>query len=79
MLRKLRNNPPNSGAGNADKRRRNVKNAYAALEGAQIRGKRVLLIDDIVTTGATLCECASVLKRAGASAVLGATLARRRD
>ena len=79
MLRKLRNNPPNSGAGNADKRRRNVKNAYAAREGAQIRGRRVLLIDDIVTTGATLCECASVLKSAGASAVLGATLARRRD
>ncbi len=79
MLRKIRNNPPNSGTGKAEQRRRNVKNAYAVLDGAEIRGKRILLIDDIVTTGSTLCECAKVLKSAGASSVLGATLARRRE
>jgi ComF family protein len=78
-LRKLRNNPPNSSTGSAEKRRHNVKNVYAALEGTEIAGKRLLLIDDIVTTGATLCECARVLRSAGAIAVLGASLARRKD
>ncbi len=79
MLRKLRNNPPNSGTGSAEKRRQNVKNVYAPLKGAEISGKHILLIDDIVTTGATLCECAKVLKAAGASAVTGASLARRKN
>ena len=79
MLRKLRNNPPNSGTGNAEKRRRNVKNVYGALDGAEIGAKRILLIDDIVTTGATLGECARVLRSAGAAGVIGASLARRKD
>ena len=43
------------------------------------RGRRVLLIDDIVTTGETLKECARVLKGAGAADVLALTLARTRE
>lgn len=41
-----------------------------------LRGKRVLLIDDICTTGATLEACARLLKKAGAQSIIGATLAR---
>ncbi len=78
-LRKRRDNPAQSGTGNAEKRRKNVKGVYEALPEAEIAGRRILLVDDIVTTGATLSECASVLKAAGAAAVLGATLARRKD
>lgn len=79
MLRKIRNNPAQSGTGNAEKRKQNVKNVYAALPDAPIRGKRVLLVDDIVTTGATLGACAEVLRKSGADSVCAATLARRKD
>jgi competence protein ComFC len=52
----------------AEERRKNVSQAFA-LNSDDIRGKKVLLIDDVLTTGATLRECAYVLKEHGASAV----------
>ncbi len=78
-LRKIRNNPRQSASGNAEKRRRNVKGVYAPLPEADIRGMQLLLIDDIVTTGATLSEAASVLRKAGAAGVTALTLARRKE
>lgn len=59
-------------------RRRSVAGAFEIRDSskAQIRGKRVLLIDDVLTTGATVDACAGVLRRAGASGVDVATLAR---
>ncbi|MBW7573443.1 ComF family protein [Caproiciproducens faecalis] len=56
-------------------RRRNVRGVYRINEGEQAAGKRILLIDDIVTTGATLGECASVLLDAGAKKVICAAAA----
>jgi ComF family protein len=50
-------------------RRANVKGAFAVKDGAVVSGKRVLLIDDVITTSGTVSECAAVLKRAGATAV----------
>ncbi|MCP4329171.1 MAG: ComF family protein [Alphaproteobacteria bacterium] len=61
---------------NASARRRNVKGAFAMRPGNQIDGKRVLLVDDVYTTGATVAECARVLVRAAAKAVDVLTLAR---
>ena len=78
-LRKIRNNPRQSATGNAEKRRRNVRGVYAALPEADVHGKTLLLVDDIVTTGATLSEAASVLQKAGAASVIGLTLARRKE
>lgn len=78
LLRKVRNNPAQSGIKNADARRKNVKGAYRALSPEKIRDKRILLIDDIVTSGSTLSECASVLRAAGAKEVLAATVASAR-
>lgn len=49
-------------------RRRNIRGAFAADE-KQVRGKSVLLVDDVLTTGATLEECARTLRQAGAAAV----------
>ncbi len=78
VLKKIRNNPPQSRTGAADKRRSNVSGVYAAYHPECFAGKRVLLLDDIVTTGATLSECARTLGLAGAEKVLCACVARSR-
>jgi len=57
-------------------RRANVLGAYAPLTGTDLTGKTVLLCDDVVTTGATLSECARILRTAGAKEVYAVTLAR---
>ena len=46
-------------------RAENVENAFELIDGKEIRGKHLLLIDDIVTTGATICACGKTLKQAG--------------
>lgn len=56
-----------------DERRRNVRGAFAVRE--SVRGLRLVLVDDVVTTGSTLAECAAVLRAAGAAEVLGVALA----
>jgi len=57
-------------------RERNVRGAFAVKPGRSFAGKRVVVIDDVMTTGATVDECARVLKRAGAASVGVLTLAR---
>jgi ComF family protein len=57
-------------------RERNVRGAFAIRPGRSFVGKRVVIIDDVLTTGATVEECARVLKRAGAASVSVLTLAR---
>ena len=71
--------PTLSGTGDAAKRRANIAGAYRMKTGADVTGKRILLMDDIVTTGATLSECARVLGKAGAEQVVCATVARSAD
>ena len=57
-------------------RMENLHNAFRLRKNADVRGLQVLLIDDVLTTGSTLSECARVLKRAGATSVYAATAAR---
>jgi competence protein ComFC len=57
-------------------RMENLHNAFRLRRNADVRGLRVLLIDDVLTTGSTLSECARVLKRAGANSVHAVTAAR---
>jgi competence protein ComFC len=57
-------------------RMENLHNAFRLRKKANVRGLHVLLIDDVLTTGSTLSECARVLKHAGASSVYAATAAR---
>lgn len=68
-LQKLRNNRPQSGISGMAKRRANVLGVYRIVDAEAVRGKRVLLLDDIITTGATAGECARVLLTAGAKEV----------
>ena len=65
--------------GSAEKRRANIAGAYKAADPELVEGRRILLIDDIVTTGSTLSECAKTLLAAGAKEVLCAAVARTRD
>ena len=53
-----------------------VRGAYGMREGSQVDKMRVLLVDDVFTTGATLDACARVLRKAGASRIVGVTVAR---
>jgi ComF family protein len=57
-------------------RARNVRGAFALRRGCSVKGKRVVIVDDVLTTGATVEECARVLRRAGAAFVGVLTLAR---
>lgn len=74
-LRKIRNTKPQSTAGDAAHRRANILGAYEVIDPNFVKGKRVLLLDDIVTTGATASEAARMLLTAGAKEVKLATLA----
>lgn len=58
-------------------RKTNLVGAYAL--NADVKGKRVLIVDDVKTTGSTLNECAKVLKRGGATYVTGITVASRKE
>jgi hypothetical protein len=53
-----------------------VRGAYEIRDGARVDNLRVLLVDDVFTTGATLDACAGALKKAGAKSVMGITVAR---
>ena len=75
LLRKIRNTKPQSTMGSAAHRRANILGAYEVMDPALVRGKRILLLDDIITTGATASECARTLLTAGAKEVKLATLA----
>jgi ComF family protein len=57
-------------------RRENLRGAFAVSKPEEIRGREVLLVDDVFTTGTTVSECARVLRRAGATKVYVATVAR---
>ncbi len=61
---------------NPKQRRLSLKGAFCVADGEAVRGREVLLVDDIMTTGATARECARVLKRAGAAKVWVVTAAR---
>ena len=56
----------------------NVLGAYQLLAGLELANRRVLLIDDVATTGATLSQCAACLRKAGAQSVAALTFARAR-
>lgn len=75
VFTKVRNTPPQSGFSDASQRRANVMNVFRIKDRDLVRGKRILVLDDIITTGATISECAKTLLTSGAKEVYCAALA----
>ena len=78
VLKKIRHNRPQSGINGFAQRRANVLGAYRVTDPETIKGKRILLLDDVITTGATVGECARVLLTGGGAEVHCAVLAAAR-
>lgn len=77
-LRRTRYTLPQAGLGKKE-RRKNVRKAFDLKTPGCVSGKKVLLVDDVATTGNTLNECAGVLIKAGAAQVLCTVVARTPD
>lgn len=78
-LKKIRHNTAQSTIKDSKQRAANVIGAYRVIDAEEVKGKYILLVDDVVTTGSTVSECARILKKSGAKAVYCVTLARRED
>ena len=79
LLKKVRHNQPQSRIKDDAARRANVLGAYRVTNPDSVAGKRILLLDDVITTGATAGECARMLWLAGAKSVNCAAVARRHE
>jgi len=74
-LRRVRYTKPQTGL-DSHERRKNVRRAFEVVDPKRVKGRTIVLVDDVATTGSTLNECARVLKRAGAGEVHALVLAR---
>ena len=74
-MRRVRDAPPQVSMKSAEERLRNIRGAFECV--GDVEGKRILLVDDVVTTGSTMSACATPLKAAGAASVWGLALARQ--
>ena len=74
-LRRIKYTQPQTGL-KSDERRKNVRGAFEVVDRKVVKGRSVLLVDDVTTTGSTLNECARTLKRAGVRDVFCLTVAR---
>ena len=80
LLTKVRHNRPQSGIHGDAERRANVLGVYRVTDPGRLNGKKILLLDDIITTGATVSECARMLLTAGAKEIhCGAVAVARRQ
>lgn len=77
-LKKVKHNPKQSTLADAARRRANVLGVYRAVQREQWIGKRVLIVDDVLTTGSTLSECGKVLRMAGSGDLVCAVIAAAR-
>ena len=74
ILKKTKNTSPQYTKKNKNKRIENVKSSIKVLNSEKIKGKNILLFDDVFTTGATLKETKKILKKAGAKKVFFITI-----
>lgn len=74
-LKRIKNTSPQAQIKNKDERLKNMEGAFQVSSGSDLKNKNILLIDDILTTGATLDACAKALKIGGAGKIIAAVLA----
>ncbi len=74
VLKRTRDTPPQANLGGRSQRQDNVDGSFTCRE--DVRGAKVVLVDDVVTSGSTMAACAQALKKRGASSVWGIALAR---
>ena len=74
-LKRVRYTLPQTGLKSAE-RRKNVRRAFGVKDRRAVKGRTIILVDDVATTGNTLNECAKVLKKAGAKKIFCMVLAR---
>ena len=79
LLERFRYTHPQMEIKNQAKRKKNIENAFKIPKNklVSVKNKRILLVDDVTTTGATIFECAKTLKRSGASEVFAVVVARQ--
>ncbi len=70
---------PSQGEKSKKERFENIKNSFAVAKPEKVKGKNIVLIDDVLTTGATLSECTRVLYASGAKSVYYLTFAYQQD
>lgn len=75
LLSRKRSTIPQSLVKDKEKRRKNIKNVFYCQDRELVKGKKIIVVDDVCTTASTLRECARVLSRAGAKEVWGLVLA----
>lgn len=75
LLKKFQHNRQQSKTPDAARRRANVLGVYRPLQPERMKGKRILLVDDVLTTGATLSECGKTLRLAGSGDLVCAVIA----
>lgn len=77
LLKRRRFTQPQMKIKNYSERKENLQNAFVAIYPDKVKNKVILLVDDVCTTGATLLECAKILKKNGARKVFGIVIARQ--
>lgn len=79
LLNKVRHTSAQAQITDYNARKANVKNVYSVKHPGKVTGKRILLLDDVITSGATLTECSKTLRAAGAQSIVCATFAAARE
>ena len=74
VLKRTRDTPPQANLGGRSQRQENVEGGFICRE--DVKGAKVVLVDDVVTSGSTMAACAQALKKSGAASVWGIALAR---
>ncbi len=75
-LRKIKNNEPQAKCKDAEKRAANVANCFKIKNPESVKGKNIILIDDVFTSGATMTEAVKILKQNGAKRIIALVLAK---
>ena len=75
VLKRIKNTDPQTKIADRKARRENIKNAFACAKPEAVKGKTIILVDDVATTGATLNECARALRQSGARSVIAFVVA----